>query len=269
MNTHNTSTYNDHTSLYQSKYYQTFCSEKNQDVAANDVVSRILKNCTGAYHFPKVSTLVDLGCGDGILLSRIVKLNEACNGKKFTAYGIDFVDPNVVSGHKEPKSNFTYIKANLNDKPFNEIPELSGVSWDETAILCLCHTWFYFTEDYVRRAIENVRPAMILIGVYHTWDVAIGKLNSENPYHEPRALTTTLAAFTVFGLSGLTAVRRLSNGAYLSENPALRKIVGNSKRGRLHRQATIYSAMIFRKRAIPTKKTIGCRPVKMLPKAEY
>jgi hypothetical protein len=181
----------DYDTFYNDPSYESFVDKSKIDPCAREIVERVLQHCTGNNpQFPKITCLIDLGCGNGELFHAIInefkrELHKDTN-RAFKAYGIDTVKRTLV---KKARA-FTYIKLDLNDKCFTRCEPLKNIPWHETAILCLCHTWPHFINDTALEAVKCARPALLLIGLYHSWDKVLDKLfaSTDQPVLEPRRI---------------------------------------------------------------------------------
>jgi hypothetical protein len=178
--------------------FRAFCPnyKEGHKKAAEQIVSRLLKDCTGEHDLPRITTIVDIGCGDGFLLSEVTKAlrkawKDAGNRKLKLVIGIDH------TANPKNRSGLVYVKADLNEVEIDTCLRSAGheIDWSQTALLCLSQTWFHFlNQQKLLATINHCRPALVVVELYHTWDLAVKTLRKRSykgPLDEPRALDKT------------------------------------------------------------------------------
>jgi hypothetical protein len=179
--------------------------DENQTEAARQIVTQVLRHCDydGSQKFPPIKTIVDFGCGDGSLLSKIrIALKEAINerNKKKTPNKEDEKWPVRFIGVDQCKGMIKYANK-LADNLAEELEEkelqfvlvesgeflyaktkiLEGLDWSSTALLCLGHTWFHILDqEQLLNQINENRPALLLVDVSQSWDQVVDKLLSKD-----------------------------------------------------------------------------------------
>jgi SAM-dependent methyltransferase len=187
--------------------------ESGQATAAKRVVARILGNCDGRHAFPRIETIVDLGCGDGSLLRAIEELlrglppdNDSQEGDSqeddskedehssrdkrwpppqgFALLGIDTCGEMIArAGAAVPPagSRVRFFHDERGDglelRILRDLQDAKELHWDTTAVLCQGHTWFHILEqDRLLAQIRDKRPAVLLVDIFRTWDRVIERL---------------------------------------------------------------------------------------------
>lgn len=172
---------------------------ENHEKAAEELVSRVFSQCYGKSDYPKIETLVDIGCGDGCFLLKIKdqirKYNDKIKEETFRIpirryIGLDVSSEAIRQANKNKrKARNVKFERETNCAPnFIELSKTSGFEFERgsTALLVLSHTWFHFVnQKTLLQNINEFRPALIIIDIFHSWDATLHWLKNHPFKHEP------------------------------------------------------------------------------------
>ena len=172
--------------------------EIQQAEAAKELVSRVFSQCHGKFDFPRIETLIDLGCGNGAFLtgikSAIDEYNKSIKTKQFLVpvkryLGLDVSKTAIRQARRKSISvrdsvQFSSVQGEVSG--LVDAFKKHGVRGDSTAMLVLGHTWFHFqNQETLLAELDRLRPALILIDIFHSWDATLSALHHSNYIHEP------------------------------------------------------------------------------------
>jgi hypothetical protein len=176
--------------------------EQGQLRAATRIVDVVLRHCDGrTYDFPSIDTIVDFGCGDGTLgfaICSLLQRRARADGRDslIRYIGVDSCPDMVVQAQRKleglPAGAGAAIvlqgtddlleNAELVEAVNGHSPEARARAWQTTALLCLSHTWFHIlNQDLLIRQINNRRPALVMVDVFHSWDKLVATGLSRDP----------------------------------------------------------------------------------------
>ena len=161
-----------------------------QERAAKRIVDQVLCLCDGKhYDYPRVDTIVDLGCGDG-LLGEAIRAQLKKRGSPIKHYiGIDSCDVMLELAkerEQQVRAQLTSTESQGAEDTVKFLPSTADVlpdgcsiNWSTTALLCLSHTWFHLPQDSLLKAIKLRRPGLVVVDVFHDWDDVVRKFSPE------------------------------------------------------------------------------------------
>lgn len=181
------------TSLYSKSLFRELFPEfgNEQEKAATHIWSRIISRCGNDPDLPHIKRIVDYGCGEGTFLTELAK---AGSNKNLTYIGLDCSAEAINLANAKPKpENVRFLECNpcpnyaLRSITNPSSDENSGVdqpAWSETALLVMSHTWFHFDQQCLTKTILDLRPALLLVDIYSTWDWVVNKLKETGEWQE-------------------------------------------------------------------------------------
>jgi len=181
------------TSLYsQSLFTELFPEfEDEQKKAAMRIWSRIISRCGSDPDLPHIKRIVDYGCGEGTFLAELAK---AGSNENLTYIGLDCSAAAInIANTKSDLGNVRFLACNpCPDKALKSITDPSSdensgddrAAWSETALLVMSHTWFHFDQQCLTKTILELRPALLLVDIYSTWDWVVNKLKKDGEWQE-------------------------------------------------------------------------------------
>ena len=178
----------DYGSFQQSDIFSKHLFQKFdilQLACAEKIVSSILQYANGNGRFPKITTIIDYGCGNGQLLLSIFQEYKRCQASDKNIFRFIGIDPchNSIKMAEEALKKLGRIETPneivfMHTSSESQLANMKYINWDETAVLCLCHTWFHIlNQKSLINEINNLRPGLIVIDVFRTWDKVVGELN--------------------------------------------------------------------------------------------
>ncbi len=192
-----------------SDLFENFDDRQRQ--AANMFTDEVFRWCDGRGEFPAVEYIVDLGCGDGSLMAYITdqwKKKQHRPPNLQGIYGFDTCREMVALAKRTNAYNaVTHLRWDCSrcvGHPQPEcskcIDELAGnlnkanVDLTKTALCCLGHTWFHLHDGAVRVLLERLRPVLVVIDIYETWDQTIEDLEAASGHYYNPNLSRTGAS---------------------------------------------------------------------------
>jgi len=161
------------------KWFTTF--SKDQKRSAKLIWDRVLEKCGKDQDLPPITHIVDYGCGEGTFLNYLFscyqEAKKADRAPELVFKGIDCCQVAIDYA----KSNHDEIAACLAkcdpcpDKALAGLFDDRSV-WKSTALLVMGHSWFHFDQDCLIRTILELRPAIILVDVYQSWNDVVRRL---------------------------------------------------------------------------------------------
>lgn len=160
--------------------------EKKQKTAAAHIAERILLRCGKDPDLPRIRTIVYYGCGDGSVLSELLQHLKDGGAKigRILAFDACRFTLQLARQRVQEAGCQTRVDFAVESNPSAAFAQLPGEEWAFTALLILGHSWFYFDQAEITRAIKNFRPALLLVDIHQRWDDMIQHL----PYFEAHSI---------------------------------------------------------------------------------
>ena len=168
------------TDLYDSEMFVELFPEfkKKQINAAETIWNRILSRCGQDADLPPIDTIVSYGCGEGTLLNKLCDLSSKSK-PTCRVIGMDISPGAVKKAKTKCKSHgnvLIFECAHCPEEALNDLTNIKQVDWSKTALCILSHTWFHLDQIKLISTITTLRPELLLVDVFTTWDNALANL---------------------------------------------------------------------------------------------
>ncbi|TAG11145.1 MAG: class I SAM-dependent methyltransferase [Verrucomicrobia bacterium] len=161
-----------------SKLFPDF--EDKQKQSAEQIWCRVLSRCGSDPALPHITRVVDYGCGEGSFLNHLTKF---ASKTKLEFYGLDCSPAAIEQANRSAKTAKSKAQFSVCDPcPDHALRSLfdkedNEDAWGTTALLIMAHTWFHFDQQCLTNAILDLRPSILLVDVYSTWDSVVSNLS--------------------------------------------------------------------------------------------
>lgn len=180
--------------LFKTTLYPNFAA--GHEKGARDLVDKLLKQCNAITDLPRITTVVDIGCGEGTLLAEIKQYLDRLKGDPDQCeedvptvtrwIGLDCSEKAI----SQAKTRYSDVRIeflhNTQDADWPSLFQSLQVDWSATALTCLSHSWFHIQNEHrLRNAITLFRPALLVIDLWHSCDATVAKARNETAFEEP------------------------------------------------------------------------------------
>lgn len=166
--------------LYNAELFKRLFPDfdKDQKASAELIWDRILSRCGTDPDLPRITHVVDYGCGEGTFLKHLASCAEG-QSSKIKFLGLD-CSQTAIALAKKSRSHVTFEFCD--PCPVAALPRSlpAGLNWNNTALLIMAHTWFHFDQECLIKTILTLRPALLLVDVYSSWNSVIAQLYGKN-----------------------------------------------------------------------------------------
>lgn len=169
--------------LYNHKHFSGWFSTFRNDQASSAqlIWQRVLEKCGKDQDLPSITQIVDYGCGEGTFLKCLHQVHSKARSEDAQVPAIQFRGLDCCEKAIERAKLHESIKdlvAKCDPNPEKALGSLFAdpKAWSTTALLVMGHSWFHFDQESLIKTILTLRPAIILVDVYQSWNDVVRRL---------------------------------------------------------------------------------------------
>jgi len=166
--------------LYASEDFKSLFPgfDEDQRKSAERIWERILSRCGTDPDLPRITRVVDYGCGEGSFLNHLAGYAQRAESP-ISFHGIDCSEKaiEIAKGKCLGGARFEVCDSS----PKKALGEL-GSDGSATALLIMSHTWFHhLDQEALVKSILKLRPALVIVDVFASWDSVVARLREGEP----------------------------------------------------------------------------------------